>query len=197
MNFLDRFAKFPTSTKILILIVIVGIIGAGYFFGPFQSSSSRISQLKQQNTTLVQTRDAKQAVADNIDKFREEVEQLEAKLELAKQELPDDDEIPELLKQVDNLGRKIGLTWRIFEPQPVQPKGFYAEVPIRFEIEGDYHSVAVFFSKIGNLKRIVNIQNISMASPKEKNGKMILNVTGLAVTFKFIEGSVATPAQPQ
>lgn len=193
MNYLDRFAKFPTSTKVLILIVILGLIGAFYFFVPFAKSSSRIASLKETNQQLVQTRDAKQAVADNIDKFREEVEQLEAELELAKQELPDEDEIPELLKQVDNLGRKIGLTWKSFEPQPVAPKGFYAEVPIRFEIEGDYHSVAVFFSKIGNLKRIVNIQNIQMSSPKEKNGKMILTVQGLAVTFKFIEGSVATP----
>ena len=137
MNFLDRFAKFPTSTKVLILVVAVLIIGAGYFFGPFSSASSRIAQLKDTNQSLVQKRDAKQAVADNIDKFREEVEQLEAELELAKQELPDEDEIPELLKQVDNLGRKIGLAWKSFEPQPVQPQGFYAKVPIRFTIEGD------------------------------------------------------------
>ena len=187
MNLMDRFAKLPDSYKALGLMIVLGIMVGLYVAFPWNGATARIDALKTTNVTLVAQRDEKQAIADNLDTYRERVEQLEAELERAKQELPDEDEIPELLKQVDNLGRKIGLTWNVFEPQAVQPVGFYAKVPIRFQVTGDYHSIAVFFSKIGNLKRIVNIEDIKMGNPVERNGKIVLTVTGRAVTFKFIE----------
>lgn len=192
---LDRFGKLPTSTKILILMVILGVMVIFYMaipgVSPYMRVASRIDQLEQKKAELVSERDRKQKKADNLDTYKEKVAQLEAELERAKQELPDEREIDDLLKRVDTLARKIGLIWQSFEPQAEQPgnESFYARIPVKFTITGDYHSIAVFFSKVGNMKRIVNIEDISMKSPKEENGKIMLTVSGMAVTFRFLEGS--------
>lgn len=195
-NLLDRFAKFPNSTKAAILILVLILMVAGYIAVPYMKAKGKIDTLTTTRNNLIGERDRKQKKADNLEAYKEKLAQLEADLERAKQELPDAREIPDLLKQIDNLGRKIGLTFNEFEPQADANEGFYAKVPVKFKVTGDYHSVAVFFSKVGNLRRIVNIENIEMVNPTEKNGKMVLDVRGMAVTFRFVENT-PPPAKPK
>ena len=73
-----------------------------------------------------------------------------------------------------------------FTPQKNRVKGFYAEVPISLSIKGTYHDVAIFFEKVGNMERIMNIQNVTMKPERESS--TVLNVTCDAITYTFVEG---------
>jgi type IV pilus assembly protein PilO len=74
----------------------------------------------------------------------------------------------------------------LFQPLPEVQRGFYAEVPVRIEVEGSYHEVAMFFDRVGKLNRIVNIRDITMSEPEVRSGKVVLRTTGLAVTYRFL-----------
>ena len=74
-----------------------------------------------------------------------------------------------------------------FKPQKNRTKGFYAEVPIALKLKGTYHDVAIFFEKVGNMERIMNIQNVTMKPERERS--TILNVTCNAITYTFIKGN--------
>jgi type IV pilus assembly protein PilO len=189
-QYLDKFGKLALSTKLVVLVVLVVGIAVGYYMGLRIPEGERIQAVNGDIAKLTVTRDKDAAIAEHLDEYKAEVTRLQEDLERAKTLLPNDREIDDLLKQVANLGKKVGLDFTLFKPEPDVPRDFYAEVPVDIAVTGDYHTVALFFSKVGQLKRIVNIQNVKMSSPVEKNGKILLNVTGQAVTFRFLESKV-------
>ena len=84
-------------------------------------------------------------------------------------------------------GRDAGLDFLLFQPKPETAMEFYAEIPVDITVSGTYHQVAVFFDKVSNLPRIVNIRNIKMAPAGQKESGGILTTACQAVTYKFIE----------
>jgi type IV pilus assembly protein PilO len=187
--YLDKFAKLPGSTKLIVLVVLVVAVGFGYYMLFHIPQQETLEQLTGQIQGLRAERDKNAKIAEHLDEYKAEVARLQEDLERAKALLPNDREIDDLLKSVANLGKKVGLQFLLFRPMPDVQRDFYAEVPVEISISGGYHEIALFFAKVGQLKRIVNIQNVSMASPVEKNGKMNVTVTGQAVTFRFLEGA--------
>ena len=196
-QYLDKFGKLPGSTKAIIFLALAVIIAFSYVWFLRMPQQEVIAGLQGEIVVLEETRDKNAAIAEHLDEYKAEVARLQEDLERAKALLPNDREIDDLLKQVANLGKKVGLDFLLFRPLPDVQRDFYAEVPVEISVSGDYHTVALFFSKIGQLKRIVNIQNVQMSSPTEKNGKIMLTVTGQAVTFRFLEGAIANAAAPQ
>ena len=108
--------------------------------------------------------------------------------ELAKaiKELPNSREIPELVRRISSIGKKIGLQFLLFKPMPEVVRDFYAEVPVKLKVEGSFHEVATFFDRIGKLNRIVNVKNITISDPEERSGKVMLTIEGTAVTYRFL-----------
>lgn len=194
-QYLDKFGKLPGSTKLLILVGVIAAIGFGYYMMFRIPQQEVLEQLQGEITRLTGERDKAAGIAEHLDEYKAEVARLQEDLERAKALLPNDREIDDLLKSVANLGKKVGLQFLLFRPLPESQRDFYAEVPVEISISGGYHEVALFFAKVGQLKRIVNIQNVTMSQPVEKNGKMNLTVSGQAVTFRFIEGAVAAAPQ--
>ena len=196
-QYLDKFGKLPNSTKLIILVVLCAVIAVGYYMMVRIPEQDTIAGLNRDIAALSVTRDKDAAIAEHLDEYKAEVTRLQEDLERAKSLLPNDREIDDLLKQVANLGKKVGLDFLLFRPLPDVQRDFYAEVPVQIQLSGDYHTVALFFSKIGQMKRIVNIQNVSMTGPQEKNGKILLTVDGQAVTFRFLENAAAAAAATQ
>jgi type IV pilus assembly protein PilO len=61
-------------------------------------------------------------------------------------------------------------------------------------VQGNYHEVATFLDSVGRLRRIVNVNNLTLEQPKDQNGKMVLTAKVLATTFMFVDpGSAADP----
>ena len=187
--YLDKFAKLPGSTKMIVLVVLVVAVGFGYYMMFHIPQQETLESLQGQISGLRAERDKNAKIAEHLDEYKAEVARLQEDLERAKALLPNDREIDDLLKSVANLGKKVGLQFLLFRPLPDVQRDFYAEVPVEISISGGYHEVALFFAKVGQLKRIVNIQNVTMSSPVEKNGKMQVTVTGQAVTFRFLENA--------
>ena len=121
-----------------------------------------------------------------LPKVREEKKKVDQQFAAALKLLPNDKEIPELLTTITKLAVDSNLDIPKFTPQKNRVKGFYAEVPISLSIKGTYHDVAIFFEKVGNMERIMNIQNVTMKPERESS--TVLNVTCDAITYTFVEG---------
>lgn len=129
----------------------------------------------------------KKQIADNLNEYRRQKELLEQKLEAALQELPQDKAIDELLRQVNDVGVKAGLEITAVEPQAEAKEQFFARIPVRMKVAGNYHEIAVFFDSVGKLKRIVNVNDIKFANPTRRNEKMVLAAEFKATTFRFLK----------
>ena len=122
-----------------------------------------------------------------LPKVRDEKEKVDMLFEAALGQLPNDMEIPELLTKISELGVESNLKVSYFRPQSNKKKGFYAEVPISLNIKGNYHNIAIFFEKVGNMERIMNIQNVTMKPERQRS--TVLNVTCNAITYTFVKGN--------
>jgi len=127
-------------------------------------------------------------IAADIPKYRKEKEELEKLLQAAVAQLPNEKEIPDLIESISRAGEKAGLKILLFRPGKEAAKGFYAEVPVNMAVEGKYESLYEFSAKVGNLPRIVNIENMSITSLGHKNQVPMLKANFVATTFRFIPG---------
>ena len=124
---------------------------------------------------------------------RIEVERLKQRLNEALTLLPNEAEIPELLQKIAALVEQSDCEMTTFEPQGEVVSGFYAKIPVKMAIKGNYHSIAVFFDKVSKLARIVNVNNINLSDPTLQNQKVVLKAEFVSTTFKFVERA-PTPA---
>ena len=58
---------------------------------------------------------------------------------------------------------------------------------MKLEIEGRFHQLAKFFYSVGQLDRIINMENISITDPKEKGDEVELKVSALATAFHSLD----------
>lgn len=185
-DFLEQLSKYTTSQKVAGALVIYLIIAAVLWFAFIQPAREEIMVAQSRNGKLVTERNENRDIAENRERWERRVEVLNEELAKAIKELPNEREIPELLRRISSIGKKIGLEFLLFQPLPEVPREFYADVPVKLKIEGSFHEVATFFDRIGKLNRIVNIRDISMSSPFSRSGKIILTIDGTAVTYRFL-----------
>ncbi len=194
---IEQFLKIPLGTRLAALAGLAVLITVGNYFLLVSDQYTQIeaneATLKRLEKDLIE----KQIIANNLNDYRRRKEQLEQKLAEALTELPNTKEIDELIRQLDDVGKKAGLDITDMEPGPEAPEGFYAKIPIKMAVAGNYHEIALFFESVSRLRRIVNIRDISFKSPEIKNEKVVLKAEYLATTFRFIAPSEQKTREPK
>ena len=189
---IERFSKAPLKHKFLGLLLVTLLFGAVFYFVFYSDMESKISGLDTQINML------RQEVASYEDKkqkymaFRAEVNKLlEEQKELVKV-LPTEAEIPSFLQSLHAQAELAGLNILTFQPGGEQAQNFYAKIPVEMSISGTYHQINKFFYSVGQLKRIVNIQDLTLGGAKELEQGIMLQAKFAASTFRFL-APVAPP----
>lgn len=164
----------------LAIVVLYWMLFYGARRSELHALHGKLSKLEK---NLVESR----AVASNLTTFTEELDKLSIQLDDALQKLPNSTELPILLTDITNVGKKSGLEFRSFRPRSEVQRGFYAEVPIDIEVRGSYHNVGLFFDRVAHLSRIVRVSEVSMTVENDAKDPPSLKVKGVAETFRFIE----------
>jgi type IV pilus assembly protein PilO len=189
---LDRIGRLPRTQRVLAAVAIYVLMIVGWWFLLYSPSRSEIATLEQQSQALQDQKRTVEKRAFDRSRFEAELSQLMAELQQALQELPNEREIPDLLKGISNLGKQVGLEVKSFQPLPEKDLADgTAEVPVALSVEGSYHEVAMFFDRLSKMNRIVSVRDIQMGAPKEQGGKVMLAVTGTAVTYRFLNPEAA------
>ncbi len=202
----------PLAGKIvLIVLVIAAVLGAGYYF--FTSAQlDELERVTQEEQTLRKEFVEKQGATANIEAFRAQLKQMEADLEVMLRQLPTGTEMPDLLEDVSNTGKKNGLEFDLFKPEADQPRDFYAAKPITIKARGTYHQFGAFVSGVAALSRIVTLENATLTSASGKDAKSgakdakanpsnePLNIQATLQTYRYgtdVAAPVGQGGQPQ
>ena len=122
-----------------------------------------------------------------------QVKTLEEDLKNALKQLPNEKEIPEILKNISSLGRESQLEFALFRPKVEEPQQFYAKVPIELTMIGTYHNTGLFFDKVSKLSRIINVVDFSMtrwrdpSRTREGSEDVLLKTSAMLNTYRFVE----------
>jgi len=199
---IERIAKAPLGAKVGAVVgALVLVTALNYFvmaipYGDAISDvESKVKQVAKQQEQLDRDFIEKTAIANDLNRFRKEKELLERRLEEALAELPEQKNIDELLQLVQDRAQKAGLEINTITPQAEKSEGFFARIPIDVTVTGTFHEVAIFFDALGRLRRIVNISQIAMDTPKDVKGRLVVNAKFILTTFMFVDQKAGAKAK--
>lgn len=184
---INRIANASLAVKAGGLLGAVVVICALNFFLAISPLEDEIQQQTSQLRNLELQLAEKQEIAQNLNERRREMEVLQQKLAEALTELPDKRDIDELLAQLNDVGKKSGLEIATVEPGAEAAQSFYARIPVKMAVTGNYHEIAMFLQEVANMRRIVNVNNIHLGTPTVNNDKVVLKSEFIATTFRFVD----------
>lgn len=175
----------PMAGKAVALALLaLLIIGAGYYF-VVSKTLADLESRRQDEQQLRQQFVVKYRQAVNLDAYREQLGQLKESFAAMRRQLPDRNEIANLLVEITQAGLGRGLEFKLFQPGEPRPSGFYAEIPINIEVSGTYHQLGEFVSDVASFPRIVTLHNLTMTPAG--NGNDLLIMRGMAKTYQYQE----------
>ncbi len=187
----DSIVKLPRVQKIAILVGAVVVLIGLYWFLFYKGHSEKLDAQRTVLTKKQQELSEQKVILANLPKFRQETEEMKAKRQVALQQLPNKNDIDKLLKDISYHAIESGLEILLFKPEKEVKKNFYAEIPVELKLSGTYHDFGLFFEKIANLSRIVNVADLEIQKikekSKEKSVRNLLEASCKAKTYKFIE----------
>ena len=128
----------------------------------------------------------KHSKAVNLDLYKQQLKDIERSFGALLRQLPGKTEVPSLLVDISQTGLAAGLQEKLFQPQAEQKKDFYAELPIKIRLSGNYHSFGEFVSGIAALPRIVTLHDIDI-KPDTKDAYDQLSLELTAKTYRYLD----------
>ncbi len=180
--------------SVLILYLFFGSSMLGF---SYRAKKAQIETLQTKYDGLSRDLERARVIARNLPKLEQEYQYLHEQWLIARNLLPEENEMEPLLRKVSAAAQQAGLSWVEYRPQPPIQREYYAENPISIQVEGNFHQVGTFLGQVANLNRIVNVRNIKLEGVKpEQQGKED-NLYSLKGKMQIVAYTVPnTPANP-
>jgi type IV pilus assembly protein PilO len=186
----------PRSTQIMLFAVLVGCLGAAFYFYYLQDLVKKRDALHKEIDGLKVAVAQATAAEMQLKQFKKELAQLDEDLARLRSILPAQKETPIVLRSVQEMAASSSLKILKFIPQPIVNHDFYSDWPITVEVEGNYNGLGAFFDKIGKATRLINVGSIairSLESSADPSPSRTLSASCTATTFVFREDKPEEP----
>jgi type IV pilus assembly protein PilO len=172
------------APKILVLLaVLVGVPVAG-FFADTQSQIDELERGRAEQEKLKQDFLGKKKQAVNLDLHRQQLREIDTQFGALLRQLPNKSQMDALLVDINQAGLGRGLQFELFKPAPIEnAREFYAELPIQVKVTGNYHDMGAFASDVGQLSRIVTLNDVKIDTGKDG----VLTMEATARTFRYLD----------
>ncbi len=187
LDFIENIS--PLQRWVIIGLLFIIIMG-GFFYFVYMPKAEGKKAIDGELSRLVNEININMTKARTLEDLKKQNAELQRQLSEKKEQLPSESEAEALLKQISDVGAGANLDIKLWKPgeRRQSPDGLYIELPVSIEIAGGYHSMAIFFDRIGKFPRIVNISNLKIASPKAEKDRIILQSSFTATAFASTEG---------
>ena len=194
---LDSLRSIPTIQKVALLgLFVAGILVAFYYYvvDPKNMELEAVQGQVAQLDTEIQNLTIK---VKHLDELIAASKQLEIELAKKRERLPPEEEAVMLLKQVSDLGIRLGLDIKLWKPgaQTEDASKLFVRMPVNVEVAGGYHTAALFFDRISKFPRIITVSDVRIGSPRVDQGRVVtqtvFDLVAYAAPQEKKSGSVA------
>lgn len=180
-------------------ILLVTVVVPMYFMSAsypitWAARHEQIAQLDAKHQQLARDLEKARLLVSNLERVEQEYAFLREQWEVAQTLLPEQNEMPNLLRKVTAAGQQSGIEFVLFRPTNPVSQGFYADNPVEVRIQGGYHQTAVFLSRLANLNRIVNVSGLKLQGISEQDDTPYTLKTDMILTA-YTLGAPATAAE--
>jgi type IV pilus assembly protein PilO len=172
------------APKIMVLLaILIGIPVAG-FFADTQGQIEQLEAGRAEQEKLKQEYLNKKKQAVNLDLHRQQLREIDTQFGALLRQLPNKSQMDALLVDINQAGLGRGLQFELFKPAPQETmRDFYAELPIQVKVGGNYHDMGAFASDVGQLSRIVTLNDVKIDAQKDGT----LAMEAIARTFRYLD----------
>mgnify|MGYP000294084435 FL=1 len=160
----------------------------------WKDKDPQLDQKVAEERTLRDTFRNKHQKAVNLEVYEQQLKDIERSFGALLRQLPGKTEVPSLLVDISQTGLAAGLEEKLFQPENEIKKDFYAELPIKIRLSGNYHDFGEFVSGIAALPRIVTLHNIEIKTEKgAAYDQLTLDLT--ARTYRYLDDEEIAAAE--
>jgi len=191
-NFFDRIAGLAIGAKIGIAVGAIFLLVGGYYYFFYGDMLERKEQLARDEARLEKEKKDYEKRKQEYLAFRNEVSALLEEQKELLRVLPKKDDIEQFIESVQAQIELAGLSKVASVREAATPVEMYVKIPVKMSLIGSYHQINHFFKQVGDLKRIVNIEDLSL-EPVSSGAAMALDQTNqlkanfVATTFQFVD----------
>ena len=183
---LENIGNWPLAIRAVIVIAVaVGVLGAGYYLDTLPQLQE-LERAKGEEVSLKEGFEQKQSKAASFDDYKQQIVEMQDAFGSLLRQLPGKNEVADLLVDITQSGIAAGLESNLFKPEREVPRDFYAELPIKLEVNGSYHQLGQFVSNVAALPRIVTLHEINITKGRDQN-KKTLTMSAVAKTYRYLD----------
>ena len=170
--------------KLLVLLAILAAIPVGGYFVDTASQAEELEKMQGEENKLKEQYLDKKKQAVNLDLHRQQLREIDTQFGALLRQLPNRSQMDALLVDINQAGLGRGLQFELFRPSPAEiTREFYAERPIAVRVVGTYHDMGAFASDVGQLSRIVTLNDVVIGAAKDN----LLTMDVTARTFRYLD----------
>lgn len=192
---LQRVETWPLAVKALAcLILLVAVIGIGWTTVN-QEQLDDINRLEQKEADLRKEFSEKAREAANLEAYKDQIAELESLLEAQLRQLPNSNEVANLLDDISFIAQDNGLNLVSIRWENEVQQEIYTELPMSIVVTGTYEQLGSFAADTAALPRIVTIDKFDLERVKIDSSKKttatsnsddeLLEMKLLAKTFRY------------
>ncbi len=187
----NNIGNWPVVFKaIAVGLIVAAVLGGGIYFDTLDQLKS-LHKEEDKEVSLKKTFEEKQSRAVNLNAYKKQMEEMQKVFGEMLRQLPSKTEVAALLVDISQVGVSAGLDFELFKPEPEIPVEFYAELPIKIRVNGNYHQFGNFVSGVAALPRIVTLHDFVITQAKDaktkdkRKGPLVMEAT--AKTYRYLD----------
>lgn len=175
------------------VMIMTGIVALAILFlfkqFAYDPLQEKITAVNGSLGTVQQKLQEARSVADKKEILDRDMANLQRKLAYMSEMLPQKKEIPKIVKIITTKANESSVKFISLRPSTIVAREFYNEVPIELTVKASFNNLGQFFTKIGNLNRIANVEGVQITpSGAVDNMRETINATFVIKTFTYAEG---------
>jgi len=172
-------------------LAAVVLVGAGTYF-QLMPMKEELQAAREKETALFAEFERKQKKVVALDAYKAQLQEMERTFGAMLKQLPSRSEVANLLNDISQTRVASSLDEELFQPLAEQPKDFYAEIPNKIIVIGNYHEMGAFVSGVAALPRIVTVDEVEIRAEKPGARGAALNpenlrMTAVAKTYRYLD----------
>jgi type IV pilus assembly protein PilO len=178
----NNMGAWPLPVKAIFLLVVAAAVFAAVYFLDTEPQIKVLSEVEKKEPGLKAEFERQWDKAVNLEKYRTQMSEMQETFGQLLRQLPKDTEVDGLLEDLSYSITTSNLVEKSIRLENENKLDFYSELPIKIEVEGDFHALGDFISEVSALPRIVTLHNFEISTTGKVNK---LKMTIDAKTYRY------------
>lgn len=176
-----KFLRWVGAVLVVLVVVPMYFLTDSYSI-TYKARKTQIATLDARHQQLSRDLERARLLVRNLEKVEQEYAILHDQWMVAQSLLPEQNQMPDLLRKVTAAGQQSGIEFQLFKPKTPVNQGFYSDNPVEVVIQGGFHQTGVFLSRLANLNRIVNVSDLNLDGMENQEDTPFTVETSMVLT---------------